>query len=373
MKTNLINFSLIGALSASSLLNEFKEKNLESKIIKACNIQMYRFEYSTFYKGKTHTASASISFPLSSNLKQTNKNSVLVYNHGTLTLREQISSMKGFDTNNDGLLSKLFCANQYITVIPDYLGFGVSQILHPYLHAESLAKTIKDAICAANTICKELEYTHDSKLFITGYSEGGFATMAAQELIEREPLEEIKLKACAPLGGPYDLSGTMLELMLSKTPYPAPSYAPYILLAYNKIYNFQENIEELFKTPLAAKLEKLFDGTHSREEIEESLPEIPIKVLRDDIIEAIIKEPEHPIRKAIAQNDVYRFKPKSKTRLFHNPTDATVPIENAKVAQQHFASCGIKDIELTEVKAESHSEAALPCILEAIKFFRELN
>lgn len=359
----LISYAQLGIRSRDSLKASFFDLEIE---VGSFPVSMFRFEYETTCPlGKKTLASASLSLPISS----VEEFPILSYQHGTETLKDQVSSVQGFDTPGDGTIASLFASKGFATILPDYLGLGVSKGLHPYLHAESLAASVKDAIAAAIPICKSSGFKLSGQLFLAGYSEGGHATMAAQRLLEQSPLSNIQLVASAPMGGPYDLSGTMLNLMLSRTPYPAPAYAPYILLAYNHAYSLSAKLEDLFAKPYCKILPQLFDGKHSREEIEKHLPEIPIDVLRKDVIDAIASDTDHPVRVALQKNDTFRFKPRTPTHLFHCPGDQTVPIKNALVAHHYMSKVAEAEVSITEVEAESHSAAALPCILKSIVLF----
>jgi hypothetical protein len=48
----------------------------------------------------------------------------------------------------EGGLSLIFAARGYVVVAADYVGLGVSETFHPYLHAESEATAVVDALRA---------------------------------------------------------------------------------------------------------------------------------------------------------------------------------------------------------------------------------
>ena len=72
---------------------------------------------------------------------------------------------------------------------------------------------------------------YNNQLFIAGYSEGGYATMATVKEIE-ENYNDINITMSFPMAGAYDLSGTMVELMLSEEVYPDPFYLPFFIPPY---------------------------------------------------------------------------------------------------------------------------------------------
>ncbi|PWW46991.1 pimeloyl-ACP methyl ester carboxylesterase [Melaminivora alkalimesophila] len=103
----------------------------------------------------------------------------------------------------------------YIVVAADYVGFGESQGLpHPYLQSDATARAVLDMIGAAQE-WRRLERVPDNgQLYLVGYSEGGYATMAAQREMERSgsPLRA-QLQASLPAAGPYDVQATLDGLL----------------------------------------------------------------------------------------------------------------------------------------------------------------
>ena len=84
----------------------------------------------------------------------------------------------------------------FILIMANYLGFGEStQFLHPYHHAETLGTSTVDAIRAGKTLFKILRTSYRDRLFLTGYSEGGFSTLVLQREIELNHPGEFNLVA----------------------------------------------------------------------------------------------------------------------------------------------------------------------------------
>ena len=67
----------------------------------------------------------------------------------------------------------------FITAIPDFLGLGVSEMMHPYMVSISSATAVVDMIRAGMYLCDSIDVSVSDQLFLSGYSEGGYVTMAA--------------------------------------------------------------------------------------------------------------------------------------------------------------------------------------------------
>ena len=177
---------------------------------------------------------------------------ILSWQHGTAIYREGVQSNGGFD-----VLSRVVAGSGLVYVAADYLGMGVSESIHPYILKYPSANAVIDLIRAVRNYYDE-DYTIslNRQLSIFGYSEGGYATLAAQMVMEQELSDEFEITVSFPMAGPYDLSDTMVDEMLDGELYGEPFYLPYMLYAYIHYYemgalsdyfvpNFAPQVEDL--------------------------------------------------------------------------------------------------------------------------------
>jgi pimeloyl-ACP methyl ester carboxylesterase len=179
--------------------------------------------------------------------------------HGTTTLKLDVASTAVQPYQR--LEALAFGSSGYITVLPDYIGYGDSgNRFHPYLHAKTLASAVVDLLRAAKTYCSANSIPLSGKLFLEGYSEGGYATMAATREMQQNHAAEFTITASAPMAGPYDLS-TSLSDVLSSVSYPSPGLIAFPFWAYDRIYALNM-LNQVFMPVFAAKMDTLFDGSH---------------------------------------------------------------------------------------------------------------
>ncbi len=295
---------------------------------------------------------------------------LLSVQHGTIASRDNAPSVDPAATGAD-LALYLMGSQGYLTLVPDYLGFGDSAGLHPFMHAKTLAWAVIDLIRAARSLALGSEYPLNGQVFLVGYSEGGYATMAAQREIETHHRDEFAITAAAPMAGPYDLSGTMLELALSGTEVPNPMYFPYVLLSYNQIYGFEDDPTDLLAPEYGETIVPLFDGEHDRGSINRALPPVPLEVIEPGLAAVLLSSEYHPLISALETNDVYRWTPVSPTRLYHCLGDDQVPYANSVVARDWFDAAGA-DVELVTLIFGDHAECAVPALLGAKTWFDSL-
>ena len=203
-------------------------------------IELYKITYTTVdVFGKPDTASGLIILP--SNGKKSFF--PVIYQHGTVDDRNDVpSNVKG-----GWEAGAVFAGLGYFTILPDYLGLGTSRGYHPYVHAASQSWAATDMLKAAVTFAANAGITLNEKLFITGYSQGGHASMALHRDLEKNPVPGFKVAAAAHLSGPYSISTSMLDILLSNQEYGNSGYLPHTLLGYNHIYKLYTNLNQVIK------------------------------------------------------------------------------------------------------------------------------
>ena len=147
---------------------------------------------------------------------------LLHYSHGTLQYDQEISS---FSSNfSQHYFGVPFAAGDYVTSIPDYLGYGAtpSGYPHPYIHAKSAATTGVDMLRASKDFLSDFGIQWNEQLFLVGYSQGGHTTMALQRELEAFHGDEFNITASSAGSGAYDLSGIMLDSMLLSNDFSEP-------------------------------------------------------------------------------------------------------------------------------------------------------
>ncbi len=284
--------------------------------------------------------------------------------HGTIFTNEEAPSKNPLNAS-----VILFSALRgYILAMPDYIGYGASgDRLHPYLIKEPSARSVIDMIKAVRSYCKSNNIPLNDKLFLSGYSEGGYVTMAALEKIQENFSDEIQVTAAAPMAGPYDLKSTadvyLFSGMLSYSPFVA-----YLVYAYDKYYGWNR-LKDIIAEPYADKLPSLFDKTKTSDEIFKELTNVTNELFRADFLASYFSDGEIELKRALSENSVVNWSPKMPLKLIHCDHDPIVPFFNSETAFENFLQNGAKDIELVTLKGNDHIECAGPSYMEAASFF----
>ena len=133
--------------------------------------------------------------------------------------------------------------------------------------------------------------------------------MATHRKIQQDLSNEFTVTASCPMSGPYDLSGVMVDVMLSDSNYAVPGYLPYLVFSWNQRYQFYTNPGDYLTAPYDTLLPPLFNGQHSIGYINNFTPSVPKLIFKQDVIDTFANNPNHPFRLALADNDVYNWKP----------------------------------------------------------------
>lgn len=290
---------------------------------------------------------------------------LLSLHHGTETKREMVASVSPYNSV-EGLAGLMIAATGYLCCLPDYPGFGVSDVLHPYIHAHSLSIASIDFLRAAKSYFGEKAISLNGQLFLTGYSEGGYVALAVQKEIEQNYATEVNITAVAPMSGPYDLAGTV-KTILQQSTYNSPAYIAFLITAYNEIYNWNR-LQEIFNDPYGEKMPGLFNGSKTFGEINSQLPVNIAELLRPNFIHNCLAENDTEFISAIEENSLLNWKPIAPIRFIHGDADDTVPYQNALSAVENLRANGGTNIELITLEGKNHATAGMPAILGMVEW-----
>ena len=301
-------------------------------------ISVYDIKYESInHNGEIDTLSGLISFPHSNQ----EAFPILTYQHGTLILDSQAPSITGMSINNYEVLFVGLGTTPagFVTIMPDYVGIGNPEKYHPYMIADPHTRSVVDILKATKELSLNLDnsFQCNEQLFLIGYSDGGYATLAAQRGIEENYYDEFTITASFPMAGPYDLSGTMVDYFLSEPEYDQPYYVPYVLTSQLWYYEgLDVEFDEYFEPFWADTLPNLFDGSHSGDYINNLMPDNPLDILLPEVLQNFENNEDHFFRQKLELNTLLDWIPQSPIHFYHGIGDDIVPYENTQVAHDIF-------------------------------------
>lgn len=251
---------------------------------------------------------------------------ILSFQHGT-TFENKDAPSSNLEVNKRHP-EIVFASLGYIVFSPDYIGYGTSfGESHPYLQKEPSADIVIDMLRAGKTWLVDEEIAMNGQLFITGYSQGGYVSMAALEAMQSRELEDLTATAAVLGAGPYDLYETLSVLS-----------------------NRLNNLPNFLNNAAIELLEYVLVPDDSEIDIERQFLERYLDKNRQD--------------------DVHGWKPNISLKLFHGEDDDTVPVESSISTRNTMTDLG-GDVELVSCQASpaDHSNCSIPYINYTINYF----
>lgn len=326
-------------------------------------IDRYRLIYrTTDPAGDPVEASGLLALP-----RNATPSAVVSYQHGTRTQRADVPSTAG---SQEGLLvAAVFAGHGAVAVAPDYVGLGQSHDPHPYLDAANAARNTVDLLRAARSVVEAHGIAWPQRLFLTGFSQGGQATVATHRLLEREPVDGLRVAASAPIAGPYQILSVSFPHALTGATPNHSLYLAYLTQAYARIH--AQPLDSVFREPWAERAPGLFDGAHDGDAVIAALPSNPREMFRADFLERYEAGEASWYTRALGANETHDWRPRAPLRLYYGELDLDVTPKEALAAADHMRALGA-DVTAVSVGRYDHDGSVLPAAVKIRAWFDEV-
>jgi len=163
---------------------------------------------------------------------------IVEYAHGTQAEKSYDIADVTNASNTEGILiAAAFAAQGYIVVAPNYAGYDISTLgYHPYLNAVQNSSEMIDILAAARTALPHTlsaATSDNGKLFLTGYSEGGYVAVATQRAMQAAGTA---VTAVAGLSGPYALEAFGDAIFFGSVDLGSTEFTPFLTTSYQHAY-----------------------------------------------------------------------------------------------------------------------------------------
>jgi hypothetical protein len=343
----------------------------------------------------TVTLSGRVFFPPAWRVPDGARLALVVYSHATELRKNAVPSAFGGDEWRLGAAAAAWFG--IAVAMPDLPGAGADAgSYHPYCHAQSLAWAVVDSIPAVRALSDPFLRAHrygwDGRLFLLGYSEGGYATLAAVRELEREGTP---FTGSACMAGPFDLSGAMRATFIDPaTRYPRPYYLPYFVRGYHAVYDPRLDPRAVFAPDLLASgpdgdILAWTDGGQDSLTVDQELGQrlgMPgdalnlRRMFNPDWLGRELDDPAYassPVRALLAENDLCSgWRPTHPILFRHSPDDGNIPYANTLLAMDRLGQevpAGL--LHLLPITwpgvPVAHTDGALIAIPSAFAWFSE--
>jgi len=256
----------IASLDAASFQAQLASSTLGQQLLQitsnpTCGVDFYYLKFWTVGgAGETTESSGALMVPTGTTAACSGARSIVLYAHGTQTDKTaNIADITNTSNTEGALIAAMFAAQGYIVVAPNYAGYDISTLgYHPFLNATQQSAEMMDILTAARTALPQTftpATTDSGKLFVTGYSEGGFVAMAALRAMEAAG---DTVTAAAPMSGPYALEAFGDAIFFGSVNLGSTVFAPLITTSYQHAYsNIYTNTTDIYSTNYASNIDTL--------------------------------------------------------------------------------------------------------------------
>ena len=352
-----------------------------------CNVTFNYFQYGTVGgAGEKTSASGGIMVPSGTDAACTGERPVLLYAHDTTT--DKNKNMASPQDSEAALIAAMYAAQGYIVVAPNYAGYEASTLpYHPYLNMDQQAKDMVDALTAARKGFADVGARASAKLFVSGYSQGGFVSMATQRALQ---LAGTPVTAAAHLSGPYALGTFGDAVYAGNVNLGATIFSPLLTTSFQRTYgNIYTTPSEMYEAAYAPTIETLLPSTTAQSVLlstgklpatamfaADSAPKpagfesffgagnlVKTSYRNTYLADAVANPtaPKHPLRVAANKNDLLQqnWTPNKPMLLCGGNADPTVFFRvNTQAAQAYFAGKGVPAQAVTVLDVDSAATSA---------------
>lgn len=299
-------------------------------------VDIYRVNYASTIPEMGHRptrASGMIAIP---QIKGTAPFDLVSYQHGTVFGKLEVPSHcfvpKNQNPQYEGsfenrLVVASFAGQGFIVIAADYFGFGDSKDPDGYTAKESHQQACLDMLLTAQKFLHERDMTVGN-LYLSGWSLGGYVTLAFLEKLELET--DISVKAASTASAPSDLFAAVNGFLYHARKLDASwlnTIILYTAFAYDKYYGIP--VENVIRKEHLDVCRKLYQRDFSSvEEFIRLAKKVPANL--HELLRSEYSNPRFfansAYGKKLKENTVYRWLMRSHTHTFYGLSDEAIAV-----------------------------------------------
>lgn len=329
----LVDYKLRYTYTLDSLEHFWKRKHIPQIMVPIRNaVDMYEVTYKGMWLDSSFIMAKGVLY-----VPHGDKPSAeLIYCHGT---RISIDQTYGID-DLEQVICMMHAVDGYIALFPFYYGLGGGEKEHVYQDSKTESNSAIYMLKACREIYPKIGRTTSGQLFLTGYSQGGHASMATHKALESGSFPDIKLTASSPMSGAYDMIGVQSQTMYRD--YDQPHYLPYLLISWQYAYHLMPgDVYKVFKAPYDSTLRLAFAQPRKVDYgyVNSILPRVPGRMIQDTLMERFKSDTSFAFTKKLKENCLNRWVPKAPMQLCACYGDNEVMYQNTQSAYDYMKEC----------------------------------
>jgi pimeloyl-ACP methyl ester carboxylesterase len=256
------------------------------------------------------------------------------YQHGTVYEKTQVPSFPDQSPETQLMLAQ-FAGQGYIVIGADYFGMGSSKEPEGYMVKASHQQASYDMLLASRAVLADLKLS-SSKLFVSGWSQGGFVAMAFLEKLES--VGE-KVDAAATASAPVDVSVALNGFLSFPRKIDADWVNSLFILSSFSFENYY-GVPGLARSLIADAYYDVARKAYLREPF--NVGDVPTdlhKLIKPDYFNAQFFAAS-AYGKLVAQATAYRWVVKSPVRNYYGEADEAITVGLGRLAMTYQRAIG---------------------------------
>ena len=336
---DLIDFFQRGSLTKPEVIERITEvTKVASPGFVKYDVTYYSITYRTEYLGQPIDTRGLLILP-----NGVNTTRLIMYCHGTLapsaTLGADASTPSLYQGSNEtSSASEIrnmglgWAGAGYTVFIPDYIGYGLtSGKEHPYVYYPEMFISNIDGLLAVKQWLKQKGLSYNNRLFLTGWSQGGGASLSTHRYIQEKYPDEFTVVASSNLSGPYNFLRFAESFLTHRSENnEALLVFSWGLYAVNKFSGLRRPTDQIYSYPVYDQLSALVIPSNK-----------PNDIFNQFFLDRFLDSSDVALKAELQKNSFYQgWRPVGKVFLHHGDADQVVAYFNALDARKGLRDAG---------------------------------
>jgi pimeloyl-ACP methyl ester carboxylesterase len=314
------------------------------------SVKLYRITYSSVVPergNKPIVASGLLAIPDT----QATSFPMVSYQHGTVYGKQQVPSFPDQSEETQLMLAQ-FAGQGYIVIGADYFGMGISKEPDGYVVKGSHQQACFDMLMASRSVLAQMKLSAP-KLFLGGWSQGGFVTMAFLEKLESIG---VPVGAAATASAPVDIFVALNSFLYFPRKIDANWITTIFILlsfSYEDYYGIPGLAHSVLNDAYYDISRKFYEG----QPLDPSqIPTDLHKLVRSEYFDSQFLANSAFGRLAADKAQAYRWIIRSPVRNYYGESDEAIPTGLGQLAMtyQHAMGSGNLEVEAISTGNTSH-------------------
>lgn len=270
------------------------------------------------------------------------------YQHGTVYGKKQVPSFADQSSETQLMLAQ-FAGQGHVLIGADYFGLGESTEPEGYMVKASHQQATYDMLMAARAVLADLKIA-TPKLFLAGWSQGGFVTLAMLEKLESA---KVPVTAAVTASAPADIFVALNGFLNFPRKIDADWVPTLFILSAFSFENYY-GVPGLARSVLTEEYYELSRKAYERLPFDASqVPTELSKIVRPEYFDARFFA-NSAYGRLVAATQAYRWVVKTPVKTFYGETDEAIRTELGQLPMTYQKALGNDRVEAFSTGDTSH-------------------